>query len=44
MPACSEPLVSRQTLGTPPKPDKSDDKPQDDGPDEHEGSGEPDVT
>jgi hypothetical protein len=32
MPACSEPLVSRQTLGTPPKPDKSDDKPQDDGP------------
>lgn len=36
MPACSKPLVTRQARGpaqaSPPKPDNSDDKPQDDGP------------
>jgi len=36
MPACSKPLVTRQAKGpaqaTPPKPDKSDDNQQDDGP------------
>jgi hypothetical protein len=32
MPACSKPLVSRQAQGTPAKPDRADEKPQDDGP------------